>query len=179
MNALYVFQANGQPTGPFTPEALARAIADGAVPRDVFVAPAGAAQWLHASQMPEVSAFVDAMIRARSNPPPPMFPQAQQLAPPSSVQPQAPAVQPQASAVQPQAPAAQAFSQPAVATTPQAKPADAKPAEEKPKAKPWPKWLPAAIFGGFAVIALVEVAVALVVAPKSETTEEQPPDLTK
>jgi hypothetical protein len=70
MNGFYVFQPNGQPTGPYTTEALARAIVDGDVPRDVFVAPAGAAQWLHASQLPEVLATVDAMTRARSNPPP-------------------------------------------------------------------------------------------------------------
>jgi hypothetical protein len=175
MNALYVFQANGQPTGPFTTEALARAIVDGAMPRDAFVAPVGASQWLHASQVPEVNAFVDAMMRARSTPPPPMVAKVQ---PPAPTEPQ---LQPPVQVPVQQAPQSQQAPQVQQAPQPQqTKPAaDAKPTEDKPKAKPWPKWLPLAIFGCFATLALAEVAVALVVAPKAETTEAQPPGLAK
>jgi hypothetical protein len=153
MNAFYVFQADGQPTGPYTTEALARAIVDGAVPRDAFVAPAGAAQWLHASQLPEVLATVDAMTRARSTPLP---------VPLRAVVSVAPAPTPTLAPVAPAEPATPA--QPA----PQAKPADG-----KPKPKPWPKFLPAAIFACFAALALCEVVIGLVVSPKAETTETQ------
>jgi hypothetical protein len=225
MNTLFVLQSNGQHAGPFTTETLARAIVDGQIHRDAFIAPPGAPQWLHASQMPEVLAIVDAMVRARtpSMPPPPQAldfapasvnpfapaaPQALQASPapqtprppqgsqpplrPASVAPPAPqplapqsppaplvtatvAIAPAAPA--PAAPGARPAPAPAPAVAPAPAPAaaakapvapQAKPADDKPKAKPWPKWLSVAIFGGFAFLALTEVAVRVVTAPKAE-----------
>src|SRR5580698_1956458 len=66
MHDLYVWQPEGQPVGPYTTESLARAIADGNVAKDAFVAPPGAPQWQHASQLPEVLTLVEAMLRAKS-----------------------------------------------------------------------------------------------------------------
>jgi hypothetical protein len=221
MNTVYVLQSNGQHTGPITTEAIARAIVDGSMHRDTLVAPPGAPQWLHASQMPEVLAIVDAMTASRAPSVPPAAPvplSVQPVAPqppkpaarPASQAPPAPrplalpsqqppidlaaalapapipspaAVPSPAPAPVQAAPAVAASPAPApaakaaspVAAAPVAKPAAAtqpKPADDKPKAKPWPRWLSVAIFGGFAFVALMEIAVVAIRSP-SKALEHQ------
>jgi hypothetical protein len=243
MNDIYVWQPEGQPVGPFTTESLARAIADGSVAKDAFVAPPGAAQWQHASQLPEVLGLVEGMLRAKSPsilpprspvavapviPAAPKVPQAPRapqppkaprppmasqsgvrtpssappanadavLSMPSSPAPessiaalsaallpaptpapvptpivaQAPAILPAPDVVQapPVSPAATAV-MPAIAF---AKVEPVKPAEDKPKAKPWPKWIPLAVFGAFLGLSLVELAVGIALAPKDTVGAE-------
>jgi hypothetical protein len=271
MHDLYVWQPEGQPVGPYTTESLARAIADGNVAKDAFVAPPGAPQWQHASQLPEVLTLVEAMLRAKSpsilppKPPVamapviPIAPRAPQVAqapqapraptapmaprppqpsqsavrtqsaPPPPVQadalfmppmpapgaaigglaaalapapvavvpsappapsPMAPPPSPAPAALQAPTPALAPAPTPALAPTPapaptlapapaEARPADApaaqpgaKPADDKPKAKPWPKWLPFAIFGVFFGLSLIEIGVGLALAPKSPVAAE-------
>src|ERR1700722_14864278 len=157
MNTLFLLQSNGQHAGPFTTETLARAIVDGQIHRDAFIAPPGAAQWLHASQMPEVLAIVDAMVRARtpSMPPPP---QALDFAPPSVnpfalAAPQAPQAAPVSRASQPPlrpASVAPPAPQPVAPQSPAAPPvtatvaiAPAAPAPGAPAARPAPAPAPA------------------------------------
>jgi hypothetical protein len=72
MGDLYVLK-DGRHLGPLTTDAVARAMVEGSIPRDVLVAPPGAARWLHASQMPEL---LVALATALKSVPPPA-PQAQ------------------------------------------------------------------------------------------------------
>jgi hypothetical protein len=65
MNELFVMAPNGQPVGPYTVESLARAVADGVIPREAFAAPAGGS-WQAIAQLPEVLAQVDALVRSRT-----------------------------------------------------------------------------------------------------------------
>lgn len=221
MSNLYVYRPDGQHAGPYTTEMLAKAIVDGAVERDAYVAPPGGAQWQHASQMPEVVAQIEAVIRARSPsvvpprsapplplrasqaqpsvqiPTPPKAPSLVQASDPFATPPSVPsaAARPSiataaAEAVpSPIAPVAApvAFSvqigppvpiEPSVPIVPS--PSEVKPtarpapaASDKPKAKPWPQHLSVAIFGGFFLVALIELTVGLVrpgpdVAPEEE-----------
>src|SRR5262249_18279773 len=55
-----------------------------------------------------------------------------------------------------------------------AKPATPAPAakpDDKPKAKPWPKGLPAAGSGGVFTVALIEVGIAVAIAPKQAESD--------
>src|SRR5579859_6652481 len=63
MNALYVWKSEGEPAGPYTPEALARAIAQGDIAADAFVATLGASRWRQASQLAEVSDLLEGILR--------------------------------------------------------------------------------------------------------------------
>jgi hypothetical protein len=66
MSELYVLK-DGRHVGPMSKAAIARGMAEGTIPRDVYVAPPGAKGWLHASQMPEL---LEALAEAMKSVPP-------------------------------------------------------------------------------------------------------------
>ena len=71
MSELYVLQPDGTRFGPLTKDAIARGILDGTIAQDAYLAPPGAPQWFHASQLPAVTALVESLRRSASSVPPP------------------------------------------------------------------------------------------------------------
>ena len=199
ISQVYVLESNGQHSGPISTEALARRIVDGSVSQDVLIAPIGGQQWLHASQLPDILAVVQNMRRASAPPPPqprppsappppsikaPVAPLAAQA--PLSPQPAAAAPAPAPAPAQPKPAPAPAAAAPAAAAPAAAAPAPAAAAAPKPAAaapaaaaaaqpakKPWPKNLSLAIFGGFALIGVLECVVAAVRTPTDDSAEMQ------
>src|SRR5215472_13678972 len=70
MSDLYVLQPDGTRFGPLTKDAIARGIVDGTIAQDSYLAPPGAPQWFHASQLPAVTALVESLRKTSSVPPP-------------------------------------------------------------------------------------------------------------
>jgi hypothetical protein len=171
MSDLYVLK-DGRHVGPMSREAIAQAMAEGTMPRDVYVAPPGAKGWLHASQMPEL---LEALAQALKSVPPPQprgvsltgtlmghqspmapvrsFTPAVAYAPPSSgkVPAASPIGEPISALTRPATPVL-------VETPPPAAVAEAKPAEPEPPAPTWIAWW---IFAAFAVATGVEAFFAL------------------
>jgi hypothetical protein len=118
ISQLYVLEPDGRHSGPISMDALARRIVEGSVSNDVLVAPLGAQQWLHASQLPDVLMVVDSIRRASIPPPPPaprpsppsqsvraaVAPMATQPMPPASAAPRTTMASPAAPIASPLAP---------------------------------------------------------------------------
>lgn len=177
MKDWYVYQADGNHIGPVSTDLLARGIIAGKVPRDAHLGARGDTQWYPLLSIPEIQQTIASLQgqnvgpRPMSSVPPTAPPGkdaptlrdlAQDLSPPA----------PAPGMTAPFAPPAPYAQQAAPALAPPA-PAVAEPAAEKKEEKKSPplppatKYIPIAIFGACALIALIEVGVSLAISPSA------------